>query len=336
VGTSLSLAFSQIVAWDLSFIAPVFTLLVLSTPMPVMKPKAAIGFVVVLTVALMLGLSLLPPLQNQPLAGILLLALMLYWSFYFTAKGGAAVLGTLATVGIAVSTAVGSVNIDAVIMIVQQVILGAVAGIVFVWVAHALFPDAKASNGAMQDPAAGKEKAEPDLAAARWSAFRSLAIVLPIALWFLFSSSSAGYVAVMIKVATMGQQAGTTETRAAARSLLLSTVIGGVGAIIGWQVLSVAPTLPIYTLFIALTALVFGPRIFEGRGLHRHAATWSYGFLTMLVILAPAVLDGLAGAPAGAKFWDRLLMFAFATVYAVAAVYIFDALTARRLKLHNA
>lgn len=336
VGTALSLAYSQAVGWNLSFITPIFTLLLLSTPMPVLKPKAGIGLMVVLSFALMLGLALLPPLQNQPLAGILLLALVLYWTFYFTAKGGPAILGTLATVGVAVSIAVGSVNLDAVIMVAQQTLLSAAVGILFVWLAHALLPDAKATDAVSQAKAPAAEKEQPDLAAARWSAFRSLAIVLPIALWFLFSSSSAGYVAVMIKVATMGQQAGGTETRLAARSLLLSTVIGGVGAIIGWQLLSIAPTLLIYTLFTALAALVFGPRIFQGRGLHPQAATWSYGFLTLIVILAPAVLDGIAGAPAGAKFWQRLFMFGGATVYAVAAVYVFDALTAKRLRTRNA
>jgi len=33
-GTGLSLAFSQMIAWDLSFIAPIFTLLLLSLPLP--------------------------------------------------------------------------------------------------------------------------------------------------------------------------------------------------------------------------------------------------------------------------------------------------------------
>jgi hypothetical protein len=55
------------------------------------------------------------------------------------------------------------------------------------------------------------------------------------------------------------------------------------------------------------------------------AATWSYGFLTMIVILAPAVMDSAGGGPAGLKFWDRLLMFAGTTLYAVGTVYIFDA-----------
>jgi hypothetical protein len=319
-GTSLSLGFSQAVAWDMSFIAPVITLLLLATPLPAPKLKGGLAFVVVLSMSLFMGLLLLPTLQNQPLAGLLLLTLALFWSFYYTAKGGSALLGTFATVGIAVSTAIGSVNLDAVIAIVQLVSFGTLVGVLFVWVAHAILPDSISESAGSPAVAPPKTKPEPDLAEARWSAFRSLVIVLPVALWFMFSSSSAAYLAVMIKVATMGQQAGNVETRVAARSLLQSTVIGGIGAVIGWQVLRIAPTL-------------LGRKIFKDGAMHAQAATWSYGFMTMMVILAPAVLDSAAGGPAGIKFWDRLSMFGFATVYAVGAVYVFDVLANRKKAL---
>jgi len=76
----------------------------------------------------------------------------------------------------------------------------------------------------------------------------------------------------------------------------------------------------------APAGLVFGPRIFKGDGLHDQADTWNYAYLTMIVVLAPAVLDGSFGSSADARFYDRLFMFAWATLYAVGAVYVFDAL----------
>ena len=332
LGTSASLWFSQAVAWELSFIAPVITLLVLSQPLPALKLKAGVAFVAILTLSLLAGLLLLSPLQNQPVVGILLLVLALYWSFYFTAKGGSALLGTLATVGIAMSAAVGTVNLDAILALISGLSFGAMIGILFVWIAHAILPDSKAIMPAANAPAKPPAPSKPDLSAARWSAFRSTMIVLPVALWFLFSAASAAYVPVMIKVASMGQQATNDAARLAGRSLVMSTIIGGIGAIIGWQVLRIAPTLTIYTLVIALGALLMGPRIFQGRALHPQAATWSYGLMTMIVILAPAVMDSAGGGPAGIKFWDRIIMFGGTTIYALGTVYIFDAFTASRKK----
>ena len=58
-------------------------------------------------------------------------------------------------------------------------------------------------------------------------------------------------------------------------------------------------------------------------GMHPGAATWSYAYLTMLVILAPAVLDSADGA--GAAFWSRLILFGLIALYGTTAVAVFDA-----------
>jgi len=324
-GTASSLWFSQAVAWEMSFIAPVITMFILALPFPAPKLKSGIAFVAALTLSLYAGLLLLPSLLNYPMVGVLLLVLALFWSFYYTAKGGSAVLGTFATVGIGLSTAVGSVSVDVALILIKGFSINTIIGVIFVWIAHVLVPDSLALAEEGATPVKPPPAPEPDLAEARWSAFRSLLIVFPIALWFMLSSASTAYVPVMIKVASMGQQATNEGARLAGRSLIASTLIGGVGAIVGWQLLRVAPTLPMYTLVIALGALVMGPRIFQGRAMHPDAGTWSYGYLTMIVILAPSVMDSTGGTSANVAFWSRLLMFALATLYGVIAVYVVDA-----------
>ena len=329
-GTASALWVSQVVAWDLSFIAPVIAMFVLSLPLPAPGLKGGILFVAALSLSLCAGLLLLPALLDYPLVGLLLLVIALFWSFYYTATGGSAVLGTFATVGIAMSTAVGSVSIDAALGLVSSLTINTLIGVLFVWVAYALIPDSKAKPES-DGPAPSRPAVEPpDRAEARYSAYRSLLIVFPVCLWFMLSGASTSYVPVMIKVASMGQQSTMDGTRAAGRSLILSTLIGGAGAIIGWNLLQIAPILSIYTLIIALGALVIGPRIFQGKAMHQQAATWSYGYLTMIVILAPAVTDSAGGSNADAAFWSRLLMFLLATLYSYAAVYVIDALRSRK------
>ena len=326
LATSLSMLFSQIINWPLSFMAPVFTMLILALPLPALSLKKGVTFVLVLVVCCYAGLALLPFILNQRMVGIGLLTLALFHSFYFTARGGSPVLGAFATIGLAITTSIGTVSIDAVLGVLQGLSMGAVVGIAFVWIGHAILPDSSARVENAQPAAVKPESKKPDPAAARRSAWRSLLIVMPVIIWFLMSSASASYAAVMIKVASMGQQAGLDQTRQAGRSLLYSTLIGGVGAVIGWQVLSIWPSLLMYTLLIGLCGLIIGPRIFAGQGLHKNGATWSYGFLTIIVVLAPAVLDGQAGSSADAAFWSRLNMFALATLYAIGAVFIFDTL----------
>lgn len=330
LATALCLWFSQAVGWQLSFIAPIFTLMILALPMSALKLKAGIAFVAVLAVSIYGGMLLLPMLLDQPAVGLLLLSLAFFWSFYFTAKGGSALLGTFATVGLALVAAVGSVNIDLLLTLAEDLVLAAAVAVVFVWVGHALLPDSLASD--IHAMPAGKAPKPPtiELADARWSAYRSLLIVLPVALLLMMSPDSTAYIPVMIKVAYMGQQTTNDNTRHAAISLLQSTFIGGIGAIIGWSLLSIVPTLALYTLIAGLAGLIMGPRIFRGPGVPPESATWSYGYATMLILLAPAVMDSIAIDSAGIRFWDRMVLFVWATLYAVVAVYVLDAFRPRK------
>jgi hypothetical protein len=204
-------------------------------------------------------------------------------------------------------------------MITRALGINACTAFLFVWLAFALFPDSQAGPQP-ERPA----PPVPPIAVARRSALRSLAIVVPVLLWLLFSSDTSSYAIVVLKVATMGQQSELEDTRNAASDLLLSTLVGGIAGVIVWNVLQIWPNLVIYSLMFLLCGLIMGPKIFAGAGLAERGSMWSYGLLTMMVIIAPAVMDTAGGDAAGARFSDRIVMFALATLYAVVAVYAFD------------
>lgn len=320
IGTALSLWFSQAIGWTLSFIAPVITMMVLAMPWRGLPLKFCAKIGLAVFVPIYGSLLLLPILLNYPAAGLLIVGLVLFHAFYFSARGGAAVVATLITIAVTVTVAVGTVSIDGVLAVVKSISFGAVVGIAFAALAHAVFPDRVQAGPKKME----KTPVEISLFRARHSAIRSIAVVLPVVIWFLLSAASAGNAGVMIKVATMGQQVSMADTRKAARSLILSTALGGFAAVIAWQVLSIWPSLEMYALLVGIAGLFFGARIFKGAGLNEDADTWSYAFLTMIVILAPAALDSQFGSAAGAKFLDRLWMFAGATLYGVAAVLLID------------
>jgi len=323
VGTALGMWVSQAVAWPMSFVAPLLAFVFLSLPLPRPSIKMALAFILVLAASSFAGVVLLPFLQHARWVGIGLFVLALFHTFYFTAKGGSAALGTFMTLGLTLVAAVGSVSSVVMVEIAKWLTLCAVWAMGFVWLAHALIPDPPFSLGPV-----GKKPpptAPPDLETARLRALRSMSIVLPIALLFLFSSASTSYFIVMIKVATMGQQANLDSSRTAGRSMLESTIFGGVGAIIAWQILSIWPSLLIYTLVLLLFALLVGPKIFQGSGMHSKGAMWSYAYLTMIVVLAPAVMDGFGSDGASSAFYTRLFLFVVIAVYGSVAVAVFDA-----------
>lgn len=332
-GTALSLWFSQAIAWPLSFIAPVFTLLLLGLPMPPPRLKAGIALVVVLLAPMVLGIALIPFLTWMRPIAILLVALILFHLFYHTAAGGKTVLGSLLTVSISVVLAVGSVNISAIPMLVIALGISAISGLAFVWLAHALLPDLKPETGLAQvtpPPAAPPSLPLPSPAESREMALRAMVIVFPVALFILFSPNSPGYIVLMIKLASMGQQASAEQGRKLGASLLESTLWGGAGAVIGWQLLAMWPSLIFFSLLMALACLLYGRGIFQGAALHPKGQMWSYALLTLVVLLVPAVSDSLAGSDAGSSFWTRLWLFIIIAVYGTVAASAFDVFFARR------
>lgn len=326
LGTALCMLFSQMVAWPLSFVSPVLTLFLLALPIPPPTLKKGVIFVIALIAPMLIGGHiLLPFLQEMRLIGLLLVTLGLFYTFFYSAHGGNPVLGAFMTVGLTVIVTVGSLNAEVVLLLVQGLGICAAVAIVFVWIAHALLPELP------PDPAlAGMKKPpppKPDAAASTHRAIRALLIVLPIAFIFLISAGSAAYTVVMIKVATMGQQATSAQqSRAMGRSLMESTLWGGLGAVIAWNILSIWPSVIMYTLLVGLAGLIYGRWIFQGPAVHPKFQMVQYAYLTMIVILAPAVLDGAGGSSAGAAFYSRILLFVLIAVYGTLAVWVFDTL----------
>jgi hypothetical protein len=321
-GTALALWVTQVFAWDVSFIAAVLLLFLLGLPIPAPRLKGGMAFILALVMPVWLCIwILLPALTYQPATGMLLLIAACFWSFYYSASGGSPVMGAFLTLGLAVVAAVGSDSVDTALAVAKALSLNAVNAVAIFWVAHALFPDIP-----VEAPAGPRPKPEPpSREAAIRSAWRSTVIVLPIIVFFLFYAGSSSYLVVMIKVASMGQQVENDKTREAGKNLLMSTVIGGTGAVIMWNLLSIWPSLLFYVLLVALGGLIMGRHIFKGKGMQAEAGVWSYAFLTMMVIIAPAVMDSSGGSAAGVKFFDRLAMMGWATLYGMAAVTVFDA-----------
>jgi hypothetical protein len=235
-----------------------------------------------------------------------------------TARGKPAVLGTFITIGLTVTVALGSVSVDLLLAIAEGFAIGAIVGAGIAWLMHIVLPDPPMDRPPPKKP-------PPPLEFPVRRAVRSLIVVLPVTIFFLLSAASATSVGAMIKVASMGQEASGAAAGTAARSLLVSTLAGGLAAIAAWELLSIWPSLAMYTLLVATASVWFAGRMFRGAGLAPDGGTWMYALLTMIVILAPAVLDAQVGSAASTSFYDRLLMFIGASMYGVTAVYVFDA-----------
>jgi len=330
LGTSFALIASQLLnIWNLNAIAYVMallTMILLLFPAPAPSLKQGVGFLLLITVPCYAGFFLLVPLfEIARWSGILLLMLALFACFYYAARGGTPAVALFITLALSLVVTLGSIEPDILLAATEDISVAACGSLLFVWLAHACLPDPPlparhrpSRSGALTDTQAAM------------AAFRALIIILPATIFCLYSPNSAAYVAVMMKVAIMGQQSSSDHSRAMARSLLQSTLWGGLMAIIGWQMVSLWPSLLMYAIFIALVMLCVGHRVFQADELSPQSDMWLYALITMFALLGPSVLDILTSQSASEAFYSRLWMFIGITGYGVIAVSVFDAFLPQR------
>jgi uncharacterized membrane protein YccC len=153
LGTTLALWLSQAIAWPLSFVAPILAMALLS--LPVSRPPVAffLKIVVALVGSVYASFLFLPILLHQRIAGLILVALALFHTFYLTARGKPAVIGTFFTIGITATVALGSVSVDVLLSVAEGLAIGAIVGAVIAWLMHIVLPDPPMERPAARPPA---------------------------------------------------------------------------------------------------------------------------------------------------------------------------------------
>lgn len=326
-GTTLALLFGELFGWTAAYLSAVLAATILALPLPAPTLKGGLSFVLMLAVALGTGLLLLVPLHSWQAAGVMLIGLGLFGIFHYAARGGSPIVAGFMSIGLAVVPALGSESVGAAVAISGALVKSGAACMLFVWLGYAMFPEppeTKAQVAAMREAKAAAPKPEPrDAMLAGW---RALFVTFPVLLYFLAVPDTSKYMVVLIKSMTLGQQANVGGSAQAAKSMLLSTLIGGLGALIIWNALLIWPSLLVYVLATLIAGFVLGRRVFAGKGLAKDGPMWSYALVTLLVILGPAVGSSPS---ADFKFSLRIALMVIVTVYGVCAVFLFDLFTGR-------
>lgn len=105
-GVTLAIGLSQLIAWPVGFVAPVFLAMLLQAPRP-LSLAGALAFLSVLASALAVGQIIGDFLAYMPLVCILVLALLFCATFYW-AQGGASQLHiVLVIIGLTVMPVIG-------------------------------------------------------------------------------------------------------------------------------------------------------------------------------------------------------------------------------------
>ena len=315
IGMGLSVAIAWGVALEAAFMAPVMTLVLLAKPGPPIPLVKGVVLGLVIAALLLTGVLTVPILEHYPVTGVLLTG-ALFYSVSYNGARKANPLTLFMHVALVFIPVAGVADQAATTVLARTVGVALVIGVLASAISHALFPDTPGPAKVAAAPAGASPQA------AGWIALQASLIVMPM--FMLALNNPAMYLQCVMKTVGLGQQAGTTNARTAARELVGSTVVGVILAIVVWGGLTLRPNLWMFALWTAAVSLWVGVRLFRVKATPFPPSYWLNVPMTMFFVLGPAIADSANGADVYRAGAMRAGLFVLVALYASAAVWALE------------
>ena len=321
VGLGLSVLIAYGLAVRMPFVVCVMAVLLLCKPGPPIPFLKGVVIAVVIAVLLVAGVLMVPVLEHYRVAGVVLTGALLYAVFFAGARS-ASPLTVILVIAFTIIPVAGVADQALTTALSQAFGLGLLIGVLVGGVSHALFPDAPGPAKIAAAPANVSSET------ANWKALQATLVVMPV--FVLALTNPALYLAAIMKTVTMGQQASSTNARAAGVELVGSTLMGAWMAAVVWFGLSMRPNLWMLTLWLVAAALWAGARLFRIKPTSVSPSFWANALVTMLILLGPAIEDAAVGKDVYSASFTRVSLFIAVALYAWATVWALERWRASR------
>lgn len=312
LGTALSFVTAEMLDWELSFLITVLLVQLLTSLPGALGLRQGAAVIVALGLATGAAATLSGLLVGMPALFAIVLGLVLFLAFVLQRRGRGRALGTLILVAFGFLPVVAVQAPDLVPDVAFYLVRSGAVAVLWAWLLHALLPDLEAA--APRAPAPGSAAAPPPAEVVR-TALTDTAVLLPVLLLAMTFEVPAALVIVLTVTAILSQH-NIAGGRQVALALLLGNLMGGITAVLAYQLLSAVPTPGFLTALLLLVSLLYA-RLIAGA-----AAALAPLFVTALITFVIAF--GMGVAPfldePGATLALRLRNLAIACVYAFGAL----------------
>jgi uncharacterized membrane protein YccC len=311
-GTTLAVALAMGIDWQLSYLTPMLALMFLAPPAQRPNPKLLAGFAGIVAVASMAGVAMSATLLMYPVAFLLIEGLILFLLFYRHARGAPPLLTMWLMIAVTVIPVVALQSMDLTLAVARGLVVGAAVAMAVVWLAYVLVPDPVAKEPDASAGASAKEKpAPPSRELCISGAAVNTIVVFPVVALFLYFGLTS--VLILVFVALLSMQPDLATGRKAGKALIVGNLMGGVAAILVFELLVMVPEFVFLLLLTLFVGLSFGSRLFSDAPT---GPLFGQAFSTMLLVVLSATS---AFGEADTKAWTRVLQITTAVVYLVAA-----------------
>jgi hypothetical protein len=306
LGTTLSFVTAELLDWELSFLITVLLVQLLVAPGPALGLRQGVVVVLALSLATGAAATVSTLLIDMPALLAIVLGVVLFLAFMLQRSGRSPALGTLILVAFGFLPVMAVQEPDLVPAVAFYLIRSAAVAVLWVWLLHALLPDLEPAVIPIRP--AGNDSADVTRVA-----LVDTAVLLPVILAAMTLEVSAALVIVLTITAILTQhKAG---GRRVALGLLLANLLGGITALVAYQLLSAVPTLGFLTALLLLVSLLYARAIAAHTAL---APVFTTALVTFVIVFGMGVAPFLDEP--GATLTLRVRNLAIACLYAFVAL----------------
>lgn len=313
LGVTLALAVALAGNWPMSFLLPVLTTSFMKSSGPCISLRQGGMILGGIVAAGMVGLMLSIFFIDYPVVCMLLIGVLLMNIFYLNTSGFSPFLIVLLLICVTTIPILGQQSNALAVGFGLFFMVAAILAMLINWLMHGLLPDSPKTVLSM----AAKEVAAPPKKLADDerlnSALTSTFVVLPIVLLF-FSLELSNAALIMIFVVILAQNPDLQTGFKGCVAMILGNTVGGVVAIVMYNLIMLAPTFTFLVLLMLLVSLVATPMVFSGK---KFAPLIAMALSTVVLLIGSTVLSD--GAGAADKFYSRIIQIFMVTLYVVAA-----------------
>jgi hypothetical protein len=304
-------AIAEYYRWDFSFFAPMLAVQILAAmPSP---PAFRQGIAIPLTifVATTLALAVSAMFAGKPGVLLILVGLVIFWTFYGRRAGAPGVVMLLTQIAFCCVPVISTISFELAHTFANALLWGSIAALITVWLAHLLFP------APAQSPSAAAPVTPPNLPAigAARGAFVDMLILLPLLVAFILGGNINNIIILIISLNLLREVESSRRSQVA-WALLIGNLLGGALGVLAYQFVILANnSFVFFTLIVLLASLWFGGRFARRTA---YAPVYGIAFATFILILGL----GVSPLPMGSEeaFVPRILKILLATAYVIGAL----------------
>jgi len=314
-GVWAAIAVAYGIAWQLSFITPLFATIFLLFPAWI-GWKMALQLIWRLSFSLLLGLLIAEFLLNFPFICILVYGLLFFFIYYNDTPLAPPFSAMFMTIGITIVPIMGLAGVGLPQFIALALLVNLVVGLLFAWIFHTIMPNSLAKQA--PQTAAAKKPDPPTLPPREERIRQALTstIVALTAVIVFFTFDLVAYAFAMVQICFMVGAPSANASAQALKDTALACCIGGVAIVIVFNLLVAVPTYAFLLVLTLVVTLFFSKQMFAGTAMSK---TYISGLTTFLVLLGTSTM---VEKIASINFYLRIAQILFAGLFAIAGLLL--------------